>query len=204
MAKKAYGRTGTDAVPCYKTHKVIPVEGGGKLIGGRCGNPTVNDADAYISFDSLTHPVFPESFPWNQGGDSFLFPIPNGSVPSDVDEFHSMVEWTCQQLTQGKTIHCGCIGGHGRTGVFIAAVVATLESDFGFEPQGLTYSDAGDGFVYPDITKWVRENYCERAVETQVQVDWLLEHYSVTAEVPYYKIKALRAKATPVSDVRVH
>jgi protein-tyrosine phosphatase len=67
------------------------------------------------------------------------------SVPKSPKDFKALVAWTKTQLEEGKKVHCGCVGGHGRTGTFLAA----LCSEFG-EKDAVTY---------------VRQNYCKNVVE---------------------------------------
>jgi hypothetical protein len=49
--------------------------------------------------------------------------------------------------------------GHGRTGTFLAALVATMGEN--------------------DAINYVRTNYCQKAVESRVQVDFLAKHFGV-------------------------
>ena len=88
------------------------------------------------------------------------------NVPDDPAEFKKMVTWTLQQLDEGKKVHCGCIGGHGRTGTFLAALCA----------------EAGE----KDAITYVRKNYCKKAVESTKQAEFLTKHFGVT-EVEGYK-----------------
>ena len=79
-----------------------------------------------------------------------------------------MVTWVCNQLGKGKRVHVGCIGGHGRTGLFIAAVRAEYNGD-------------------KNATTWTRQNHCVNAVETQTQIDFLFKHYKVKKLAPSKK-----------------
>ena len=58
-------------------------------------------------------------------------------------------------------LHCGCIGGHGRTGTFLAALVTEMSGE-------------------KDSISYVRDNYCHRAVESTCQIDFLAEHFGIT------------------------
>jgi protein-tyrosine phosphatase len=62
------------------------------------------------------------------------------SVPDKPDEFKKLVAWTRKQLEAGLKVHCGCMGGHGRTGTFLAA----LSSDFG-EKDAISHVRRGIG-----------------------------------------------------------
>lgn len=143
---------------CYKTHPPLKLPGTDLVIyGGSCITPAVTDADIYIGFDEMMH--FTERhWPWKKGTE-LLFKINDMSVPSKPEEFKKLVAWTKQQVLDGKKVHCGCIGGHGRTGTFLAALV----SEFG-EKDAVTY---------------VRENYCKKAVESTSQTKFLTEHFGI-------------------------
>jgi hypothetical protein len=73
--------------------------------------------------------------------------------------FKRLVEWTAQQVNAGRKVHCGCIGGHGRTGLFLAALKAYMDPE---EKDPITL---------------VRTAYCKKAVESTVQVKFLAEHF---------------------------
>jgi hypothetical protein len=68
-------------------------------------------------------------------------------------------------LHDGKSIHVGCIGGHGRTGTVLTAIMAELTEK-------------------TDAIQWVRAHYCKKAVESEEQVDFLVKHYGVTTAKP--------------------
>ena len=155
------------APSCYESHpglKLIALDGTEATIyGGSCSHPVVKDADIYIGFDKYSMQYRNKSWPWESKGSEvveFLFPITDMAAPSNAADFKAMIDWVCNQLQTGKKIHAGCIGGHGRTGTFLSAVVA----------QFMGHKDA--------IT-YVRENYCDRAVESGAQVDFLIKHYGV-------------------------
>jgi len=162
--------------PCHETHPVLDIGGGKQIWGGSCGYPTVDDADIYIGFDGGMKKR-PSAYPWNDGH-SVHFSIPDGCPPQDIPEFKKMIEWVCVQVDLGRKVHCGCIGGHGRTGMFLSALVAHRGSKIGIEfPDGFT----------DDPIAYVRKNYCDRAVESQSQVDFLVKEYGCKAAAPSKK-----------------
>jgi len=68
-------------------------------------------------------------------------------------------------------VEFGCIGGHGRTGTILACLVALVK---------------GPSFSTNDAIDWVRENYCQKAVESAPQV-WFIEffrHVAFPSDVP--------------------
>lgn len=148
------GKTGR----CFESHQALKV-GDFEVFGGSCIDPIVKDADIYIGFDSgmrLTN----ASYPWNASKVEVLFYIADGTAPTQADEFKKMVVWAAEQITLGKKVHAGCIGGHGRTGTFLAALVAYMTGN-------------------EDAITYVRENYCKKAVESTSQVDFLHKHYGI-------------------------
>jgi hypothetical protein len=145
---------------CYTSHPALVLPGPEKwqIWGGSCIAPAVKDADVYIGFDQgMTFSA--RAWPWKKGHE-FLFAIRDMQAPDDEAEFRKLVGWVIRQLQEGKKIHVGCIGGHGRTGTFLAALVATLG-----EADAITY---------------VREHYCKKAVEASAQVAFLTQHFGVT------------------------
>jgi hypothetical protein len=134
----------------------------------------VNNADIYVGFDmSMTHTS--KKWPWEEG-ESVLYPIPDMGVPRDPEEFKKLIHWLSVQLVADKLIHIGCIGGHGRTGTVMAALVTHMTG----EKDSITY---------------VRNNYCQKAVESSTQVAFLMEHFGV-AKAPGFKE---HARVTPNS-----
>jgi hypothetical protein len=159
FASDPYSKETTVYVPrCYEGHHPLKLPGGDLVIyGGSCLTPKIEDADIYIGFDSSMK-LTGKQYPWN-GSSEVLFLIQDMGAPVRVGDFKKLVEWTLDKLVAGQKIHAGCIGGHGRTGTFFAALVATLG-----EKNAVAY---------------VREHYCNRAVESQEQIKFLVEHFGV-------------------------
>lgn len=151
--------------PCWKTHPPFQI-GEYTVYGGSCSTPLVKDADIYIGFDhSMDIPSDP--YPWQPKPATdckklhIYFFIQDMMVPKDAAEFKNMVVWAATQVREGKKLHAGCIGGHGRTGLFLAALVQELIGE-------------------DDAISYVRKHYCDHAVETTTQVMWLVEHFGIT------------------------
>lgn len=149
-AKKneGYGR-------CFESHPALKINKW-EVFGGSCITPIIMDADIYIGFDSGFKPSR-KSYPWNEGSEIY-FPVMDFSVPKDPEEYKKLVEWTAKEIRKGKKIHAGCIGGHGRTGMFLSALVAHMTEE-------------------ANPIKYVRDNYCDRVVEGVEQVDFLVKHF---------------------------
>lgn len=144
-------------VRCYESHPVLEL-GGGKFIGGSCLHPMSAEADIYIGFERSMAVTNGNLF---AGGPQHIsYPIPDRMAPEDAESFKALVLYIKQALAQGKTVHAGCIGGHGRTGTFLAALVKEVRGE-------------------EDAITWVRTNYCKKAVESTAQVQFLAEHFGI-------------------------
>ena len=151
----------THYTPCYASHKPLSVAGG-KLLGGSCIEPA-EGYDIYVGLDWAMRRD--PRYPWNDPSTSQVvevyFPITDGGIPKDVVEFKKMVGWLIDQLGLGKAVHIGCIGGHGRTGLLIAALVSHVDG------------------IGSSAAEWVRMHHCKQAIETTKQAKFLREHFGV-------------------------
>ena len=149
----SYKKTGQ----CYEAHQPYTI-GGLTFHGGSCITPTVKDADIYIGFDrNMT--IRPYK-PWQgekPNEDAYFF-IQDMSIPNDAEDFRKLAEWAIEQAKAGKKVHAGCIGGHGRTGMFLALVTQLIAPEL-------------------NAIDHVRTVYCHKAVETTQQEKFLMENY---------------------------
>jgi hypothetical protein len=155
-------KTSSTHIPrCYESHPPYKITDDLTIYGGSCSWPMITDADVYGGFDYGMHPKA-GVYPWSQtsGPVEFLFEIVDRGIPKNEAEFDKMIVWLGDQLKAGKKVHIGCIGGHGRTGMVLAALRHHLTGDV-------------------DATAHVRENYCKKAVESQKQVDFLNKRYGI-------------------------
>lgn len=156
-----YGGTYKSKPRCHTTHKPLKL-GNGEILGGACGSPR-EGYDIYIGFDygmKMSH----QPFPWDQKEDpiiEFQYRITDMCAPKSPKEFKKMIEWCADELHHGKNIHVGCIGGHGRTGLFLAALVS-LHEDLTDDPIG-----------------YVRKHHCKKAVESDSQLKFLKKHFGI-------------------------
>lgn len=162
------GSSGYKSTPrCYESHPPYEIAPGILIYGGSCHYPIVKDADIYGGFDSGMRFQSNSQYPWAkaEGPVEFLFKITDMQAPSDPIEFSRMIGWLSAQLKAGKKVHLGCIGGHGRTGLVFAALRKNLTGD-------------------ENATQHVRDNYCQKVVESQTQVDWLQKHFGIAPVAP--------------------
>ena len=161
-----------EGVKCYHSHPEYVItddDGSYTITGGTC-TKEYPDVDLFIGFDwAMTKGE--REFPWVEGIDIHYI-IKDGSVPTKPESFKKLIAYTADALREGKSVHCGCIGGHGRTGLFLAALTAHMTGDV-------------------DAIKTVRENYCEKAVETTTQVEFLMKHFGVNEEKGSYAMRVI-------------
>jgi hypothetical protein len=150
---------------CWEDHQPLKI-GKYKIYGGSCIAPLIKNADVYIGLDRGMERMIVE-YPWNPSNKKkevveVYFPITDMQVPTgkNLEEFKKMIVWTAEQLVLGKKVHVGCIGGHGRTGTFLAALVKHM---LGIE----------------DAITYVRENYCKKAVESESQIQFLHKEFGI-------------------------
>lgn len=148
---------------CYESHPALILKDDLKIYGGSCITPVIKDADVYIGFDSGMKRS-DRGFPWEpkpevEALDVYMH-ISDGAAPKDLINFNKLLEWTAQQIESGKKVHVGCIGGHGRTGTFLAALVYVMTGR----------KDAG---------AYVREAYCKKVIETTEQVNFLFNKFGI-------------------------
>ncbi len=145
--------------PCWP-HPLLEIKPGmPPIAGSACAKPVVDDYDIYIGFDTMR---FTERhLPWTPGVE-IEYRIRDRGVPGDVNTYRELLGWTLAQMEGGARVHAGCIGGHGRTGMFFAALVAVATGR-------------------KDAINYVREHYCKKACETKTQIDFLVKHFDVDA-----------------------
>lgn len=146
---------------CYESHpdmEITTPKGDSFLItGGSCIRP-FEGYDIYVGFDHSMD-ISKQHYPWNAGHE-IMFPIKDQGIPTDIKEFRKLINWLEEQLIDGKTIHIGCLGGHGRTGLVLSALYTQMS-------------------LKTDAIQYVREHYCKKAVETKEQVTFLKKYYKV-------------------------
>lgn len=155
------GKSSGSLVRCHESHPQLPIKVGETtyhITGGSC---TSGDAPGFDVFIGLDHgmKLTSRSFPWAPGTE-FKYPITDMSVPQNVDNFKALIAYIATCLTDGKSVFVGCIGGHGRTGLVLSALVNHMTG-------------------MKDATSYVRKKYCIKAVESKKQVDFLEEHYGI-------------------------
>jgi hypothetical protein len=157
---------------CAHSHPalVIPLADGTSvtIYGGAAGSPVHKDCDIYVELDAYSAGVL-RPFPWEEqdGGKLVIkYPVTDMQAPKDPAGFKKMVKWIVEQLLVGKKVHIGCIGGHGRTGTLLAAIVKELTGNV-------------------DAISFVRQHYCKKAVESDSQSQFLAKEFGIKPEKGY-------------------
>ena len=102
-------------MPCYETHRRLAVDDGCFIRGGNGAWPVPTDAHLYVGFKLPLRETPAPSIP---------FPITDFRAPADADAYKTLVALVSDFLRPDRKVHAGCVGGHGRTGTFLAALVA--------------------------------------------------------------------------------
>lgn len=89
------------------------------------------------------------------GGTTVIYPWEDWGVPENAPSFRRALAWLLKQICGGKVVEVGCMGAHGRTGTALACMLVL---------QGLSAKMA--------IHK-IWTDYCEEAIETQRQIDFI-------------------------------
>jgi hypothetical protein len=130
-----------------------------KVFGPRCtvfGGPYTNASD------------FPDAWRVNMAdehrGDSanVFVPTRDFSLPPEK-EFRRALVSTVMALYLGMDVYVGCmgcIGGHGRTGLVLSALVHVITGE-------------------KSAIHWAREHHCKKAVESESQVKFLVKHFGI-------------------------
>lgn len=145
---------------CHLSHPEVPIANG-VFIGGSSSDHEHIEADIYVGLDTPRSPLFRLGKPQPV---AVHYPIVNMSVPKREDKFKALIEWLYSELLAGKRVHVGCIGGHGRTGLILAALLHL------------------DGEADP-IAK-ARDVYCKKAVESAAQVNYLVKLFGMPTAKP--------------------
>lgn len=148
---------------CWESHKPLPIGVGDKtyyIHGGSClvDHP---DMDVFVGLDfgMVNSPLM---FPWTKGV-AFPYYINDMQAPKNIETFMQLIKYLSRELILGKKVFVGCIGGHGRTGTVFAALVTFMTGN-------------------KDSIGYVRKNYCEKAVESATQINFLNTHFGITKE----------------------
>jgi hypothetical protein len=92
---------------------------------------------------------------WQVAWPSTHLDWPDFGVPSAVAAADALIEAAFARARNGERVEVACVGGHGRTGTVLACIAVLA---------GIPASEA---------VRWVREHYCERALQEPAQEYWM-------------------------------
>jgi hypothetical protein len=81
---------------------------------------------------------------------------PDFGLPPDTEALRAALQDVLHRARRNERVELGCWGGHGRTGTALACLAVLA------------------GTPASEAVAWVRENYCEHAVETPAQEAFVL------------------------------
>ena len=137
-----------------------------EIFGSSSITTNIENADIYISLEKYCT-TFEWEQPWlNEKKQHISYFINDGDVPEDSDNFKKAILFTIDELKKNKKIHIGCISGHGRTGMFLSAIVQETMKDYLIK-KNISAID------------YVRDNYCAHAVENLKQVLFLETTFNI-------------------------
>jgi hypothetical protein len=132
------------------------------IITGGKNKEQMNKADILIFFDTLFMPkniILSNDPNLSSGIDQTIvyFPIVDQYTP-DKELLNGLLKYLNYEITyQGnKRIHMQCMGGHGRTGLVLACLIHKILDE-------------------QNPVKWVKENYCIKAVESNRQYQFIAD-----------------------------
>jgi hypothetical protein len=89
----------------------------------------------------------------------------------DVRVLSEAVEWVIPYIHNQKDIvEIACIGGHGRTGTFLASLLVR------------------EGWAPTDAIEYIRGGYCPKAIENKAQEDLVTEYHNLLTGVTEHEV----------------
>ena len=92
---------------------------------------------------------------WEPVGRNEFISWPDYSVPLFTEVAYLQIIDAYIRACYGERVEVGCIGAHGRTGTILACMAVLT------------------GIPAAEAVAWVKNNYCEHAVETKQQELWV-------------------------------
>jgi protein-tyrosine phosphatase len=151
-----------------KNNKTIGIFGGGWSRAVSVGNIQViidlsGGYKSVISANEKAKVLFPKFYVPFKGAIIRIEWQDFESCPLTYDYWFGLAE-DIQNLKEDTNILFACYGGHGRTGTAICALLFALQ------------------LVEGDVIKFVRQVYCEKAVESKAQLGYLINMGITTEE----------------------
>lgn len=135
------------------------------IYAGSCLNPSseaLKNANFFVGLDNIVLTDRDNFVPLHR-----IFHIDDNSVPQDVEAFKELIHEICTIMNEGRIPHIGCLGGKGRTGIVLSAIIQFFKSDI-LSTMNVSAID------------YVRLVYSEDAVENEKQEKFLQEHFNIS------------------------
>jgi len=132
------------------------------VYGGSIFNIPKSIADHYFILDGS---IYVQRTPYYT-----IFPIPNFGVPKNIKLFNQCLEKAASFVNERCPIFVGCLGAHGRTGLFLSILLFQLTKD-----RLSLYT--------------LRKVYCNKAVETLAQYKFLMDYGLEVYPLDYEQVK---------------
>lgn len=172
----AVASTWTSSKDCHKGN-VLAFEAAGLRVfgGGSSHNLVPEKADVWIqlAWSSYSNSSKAWKLPAKFKSAKFLVSKPDLVIPMEITDGAGLPAsltadfwttfWVDLQMLDKRDILVSCMGGHGRTGM----VLTCLALAAGVVPAG------------NDPVAWIRDRYCEKAVETKAQITYIEEAFGV-------------------------
>lgn len=106
-------------------------------------------------------------------------PIHDFSVPRNTARAHEVVWLVLNRLAEKDAVYVGCMGGKGRTGLFLALLAKVMDVPYPIE--------------------YVRYHYYARAIENKMQERYIEDYESPFTrwDLTWLKVRAFRAGLKP-------
>jgi hypothetical protein len=144
-ARAEWDAAGRPPPPARHVHRdAIELADGTSVVAVSFGSAEPYERDELPAFGLYLDPAWRPPWPHDHV-DWADFGVP------DPDELRAALEVVLARARAGEVVEIGCLGGHGRTGTAVACLAVLV------------------GTPADRAVAWVREVYCERAVETEEQ-----------------------------------
>lgn len=123
------------------------------------------------------------------------FPIPDRGVPEDVEEFCALVLLLIEEISRGKKIYIHCKGGHGRSGLLVAAILCQLyriSTRQSFFITSKYHSTRPVHSTNPKNNEMWKKKGSPQTIEQKRFVENLFQTYEIPEGSPFEKIDEWR------------
>lgn len=121
------------------------------------------------------------------GTEIISHPIPDRATPRDKYKFCALVIEVCERLGAGEKVYIHCKGGHGRSGMLVAAVLAYKNKISADEAIGLTTQFHSDREIMKK--KWRDIGAPQTETQKKFVSDLFQTHYTEEKLLPLQNVE---------------